>query len=86
MGYTGGEYIGFRIYRVCTDPESYSCVRRIPETTLALLEPASAEDHSIPQNITRLKVYLADAEAFGGIGDIPIGDGDGWTCQPFPYQ
>lgn len=68
------------------------CVRRIPEATLALLERSSPDDQSIPQNITRLKSYMKPSEteqqmyALGGIGDIPIGEGDGWTCQPFPYQ
>lgn len=68
------------------------CVRRIPEATLALLERSSPDDHSVPQNITRLKAYISPSVSesemgvMGGIGDIPIGEGDGWTCQPFPYQ
>jgi hypothetical protein len=38
----------------------YSCVRRIPETSLSpLLERSEAEDHSIPQNFTRLRSFIS---------------------------
>lgn len=65
------------------------CVRRIPEESLRLLERTSRNDLSIPRNITRLKEFMSETQAAVGVmglGDIPVGDGDGWTCQPFPYE
>jgi hypothetical protein len=61
------------------------CTLKIPEHALLLLEPSSADDHSMPSSLKNLMAF--SSKSFSGSDFVfdPIdGEGEGWQCQPFP--